>query len=293
MSQKNICGLFLLDKPIGISSNQALQRVKKIFHSKKAGHTGSLDVLASGLLPICLGEATKFSQYLLNANKTYQTIAKLGQRTTTCDAEGEVVERRSTENISDELILDVLNQFMGETKQIPSMYSALKYQGKPLYQLARKGIEVEREARTIRVDQLKMIERQNDLVTLEVTCSKGTYIRNLVDDIGQMLGCGAYVYSLRRTSVGSFQEEQMITIDRLEQSDCPENFLLPIDSALQHFPAIALNNEQIEALYFGRIFNVETSPAVLIRLLDEKENFFGLGQINESGMMKSVRLIVR
>lgn len=276
---------------MGISSNQALQRVKKIFHAKKAGHTGSLDVLASGLLPICLGEATKFSQYLLNADKTYQTIAKLGQRTTTCDAEGAVVETQSIENISDQLILDTLNQFMGETKQTPSMYSALKHQGKPLYQLARKGIEVEREARTIRVDQLKMIERQNDLVTLEVRCSKGTYIRNLVDDIGQRLGCGAYVYSLRRTSVGDFNETRMVTFEKLEQSTHLEEFLLPLDSALQYFPAIQFNHAQIETLYFGQIFHVEYSSVGLIRLLDEEENFFGLGQIDKNGIVKSIRLL--
>ncbi len=288
-----INGFFILDKPIGLSSNQALQKVKRIFHAKKAGHTGTLDVLASGLLPICLGEATKFSQYLLNADKTYRTIAKLGERTTTCDAEGEVVETKSAKSISDELFLETVKKFLGETTQIPSMYSALKHQGKPLYQLARQGIEVERQARTIQIDELTMLEKKDDFVTLNVKCSKGTYIRNLVDDVGQALGCGAYVYALRRLDVGDFNESQMITIEALEQAKNPEKFLLPIDSALQHFPTIILSHEQIETIYFGQTFEINHSPIELIRLLDDENNFIGLGRIDVSGLMKSVRLLSR
>ncbi len=283
----------MLDKPVGISSNQALQQVKRIFYAKKAGHTGSLDVLATGLLPICLGEASKFSQYLLNANKTYRTVAKLGLRTTTCDAEGEVVEAKSAANISDELILETLQKFLGETKQIPSMFSALKHQGKPLYELARKGIEIEREARIIRIDRLMMIKREGDFLTLDVACSKGTYIRNLVDDIGQVLDCGAYVYSLRRLEVGDYKETQMVTIEKLEQSKNPEEFLLPIDSALQHFPFIKLTKEQVITLYFGQKFEVESSPIELIRLVDEEDNFLGLGKVDGNGIIKSVRLLAR
>lgn len=214
---RQIDGVLLLDKPIGISSNQALQKIKHLFQAKKAGHTGTLDVLASGLLIICFGKATKLASTLLNANKSYRVCAKLGIKTTTCDAEGKVLETKSTDKITRELIEEVLQKFRGEILQIPSMYSALKHQGTPLYKLARKGIEVKREPRKVNIYELKLLDWQKDLLKLEIVCSKGTYVRNLVDDIGASLGCGAYVTELRRLSVGKFQAEQMHTIDQLQQ----------------------------------------------------------------------------
>jgi len=215
---RQIDGVLLLDKPIGISSNQALQKIKHLFQAKKAGHTGTLDVLASGLLIICFGKATKLAGTLLNANKSYQVTAKLGIKTTTCDAEGEVVATKPTDKITEELIESVLQKFRGEIMQVPSMYSALKHKGTPLYKLARQGIEVERKARKVNIYKLELLDWHQDLLKLEVCCSKGTYVRNLIDDIGQALGCGAYVAELRRLSVGKFKTEQMCTIDQLKRS---------------------------------------------------------------------------
>jgi len=214
---RQIDGVLLLDKPIGISSNQALQKIKHLFQAKKAGHTGTLDVLASGLLIICFGKATKLAGTLLNANKSYQVTAKLGIKTTTCDAEGEIVATKPTDNITRELVEKTLQKFRGEILQIPSMYSALKHNGTPLYKLARKGIEVKREPRKVNIYELKLLDWRDDLLKLEILCSKGTYVRNLVDDIGASLGCGAYVTELRRLSVGKFTAEQMYTIDQLQQ----------------------------------------------------------------------------
>lgn len=288
---QNITGFLILDKPSGISSNHALQRVKKIFQAKKAGHTGSLDVLATGLLPICFGEATKFAQYLLNADKYYRTVMRLGVTTTTSDAEGEVVAEKSTSQISDELINSVMSQFRGESQQIPSMYSALKHRGKPLYELARNGIEIHRDSRTIIIHELTLLDRKKDLLTLEVRSSKGTYIRTLVDDIGQVLGCGAYVHSLRRLGAGPFVESQMVTLKTLKESDNPQQYILPIDAALQHLPVIRLDDDQVKKLFYGQKVMLEISSRELTRIEDEKKHFLGLGKTDEEGVFRSVRLL--
>lgn len=214
---RQIDGILLLDKPVGISSNHALQKIKHLFQAKKAGHTGTLDVLASGLLIICFGKATKLANILLNANKSYYVEAKLGIRTETCDAEGEIVEVKPTNHITKESLDKVLHSFRGEILQTPSMYSALKHNGTPLYKLARQGIVVPREPRRINIFQLDLLKWHQDSLELNVTCSKGTYIRNLIDDIGQALGCGAYVTALRRLSIGKFQSSQMCTIEELQQ----------------------------------------------------------------------------
>ncbi|MFT4993975.1 MAG: tRNA pseudouridine55 synthase, partial [Paraglaciecola sp.] len=187
-----IDGILLLDKPLGISSNHALQRVKRLFFAAKAGHTGALDPLATGMLPICLGEATKFSQFLLEADKTYLVTAKLGVRTTTSDADGDIVETKVV-NVSQAQLDSACEQFRGPIKQVPSMFSALKHQGKPLYFYARQGIEIDRPARDITIFSLSVSRFEGDEVDMQVHCSKGTYIRSLVDDIGQILGCGAFV----------------------------------------------------------------------------------------------------
>src|SRR3990167_9071748 len=206
---RNLSGLLVLDKPVGITSNAALQQVKALYQASKAGHTGSLDPLASGMLIICFGEATKFSQYLLDADKTYEVHAKLGEKTTTGDAEGEIVTRQSVPTFSKNEIEKVLENFRGEIRQIPSMYSAIKYQGKPLYEYARAGIEVERQARPIFIYELVLRSIEKQECHLFVHCSKGTYIRTLIENIGDKLRCGAHVAGLRRLSIGKFGPNSM------------------------------------------------------------------------------------
>jgi tRNA pseudouridine55 synthase len=235
-NRRDINGFLILDKPIGISSNRALQIVKRLYNAKKAGHTGSLDVLASGLLPLCFGRATKLAQQLLDADKYYWVEGKLGERTTTCDAEGEIVAKKSISHITQESLIKVVAQFTGKIEQIPSMYSALKHKGQPLYKLARKGIEVERKPRTVTIHELKLLKWAKDKIQLEVHCTKGTYIRNLIDDMGQALGCGAYVTQLRRLQSGPYHAKQMVTIEKLEELFAKDGFaaidklILPINS---------------------------------------------------------------
>ena len=211
-----IDGVVLLDKPQGMTSNFALQKVRRLFAAQKAGHTGSLDPLATGVLPICLGEATKFSRYLLDADKGYYTTAKLGDIRTTSDSEGETVLLQAVPDYSDDQIQAVLDQFRGAIDQVPTMYSALKYQGRPLYEYARQGITVERSARPITIHKLELLARRQDELDLQVACSKGTYIRTLVEDIGQALGCGAHVSMLRRYQAGCFELADTVTFEQLE-----------------------------------------------------------------------------
>ncbi len=208
-------GIFLLDKPIHISSNAALQKVKRLFQAKKAGHTGSLDPLATGMLPICFGQATKFSQYLLDADKSYAVTMQLGVRTNTSDKEGEVISTREVPNLSVTDIDRAFDNFRGNIQQVPSMFSALKYQGKPLYFYARQGITIERPSRAITIHAIDHISLENNLVYFTVHCSKGTYVRTLVDDVGEQLGCGAHVTQLRRLSVGPYRETDMMTMEQL------------------------------------------------------------------------------
>ncbi|MGB1580547.1 MAG: tRNA pseudouridine(55) synthase TruB, partial [Nevskiales bacterium] len=212
---RNISGILLLDKPIGRSSNAALQEVKRLFDARKAGHTGSLDPLATGLLPICFGHATKLSGYLLDADKAYWVKARLGERTDTADAEGEVIERLPVPDLSSRSVLDVLGSFLGEQEQLPPMYSALKHEGKRLYELARAGEEVERKKRRINIYDLQLLSAQADELVMSVRCSKGTYIRTLVEDIAQALGTVGHVAALRHTAVGAFTGEQMIDLPNL------------------------------------------------------------------------------
>jgi len=213
---RDVYGIVLLNKPVGVSSHQASQQVKHIFDAKKAGHTGSLDVLASGLLPVCLGKATKWSQCLLNADKCYFVTAKLGERTTTGDIEGEVIESIPVKDIDCERLENVLSQFRGTIQQVPPMFSALKYRGVPLYKLARQGISIERQARTIHIYELDLTNFRENYFSLQVHCSKGTYIRTLVEDIGSALGCGAHVTELIRTGIGTYHISQAVTLDTLK-----------------------------------------------------------------------------
>ena len=294
---RDIDGVFLLDKPQGMSSNDIMQKVKRVFQANKAGHTGALDPLATGMLPICLGEATKFSQFLLDADKRYVVTAKLGERTDTSDAEGQVVETRPV-NVETSQILTALEQFRGDILQVPTMFSALKHNGKPLYEYARAGITVEREARPITIFEINFIEYQAPSLTLEVHCSKGTYIRTLVDDLGEVLGCGAHVTVLRRTAVADYPTEKMMTWDALqalaEQGDLDQH-LLPIDTAVSKLPALKLNAEQSKGIGFGQRvkFANEAKLRGQVRLFSDKNIFLGVALIDDNNVIRPQRLITQ
>ncbi|MGL4835186.1 MAG: tRNA pseudouridine(55) synthase TruB [Shewanella sp.] len=300
-----IDGIVLLDKATGMSSNFALQRVKRFFNANKAGHTGALDPLATGMLPICLGEATKFSQHLLDADKRYLVTAKLGQRTDTSDSDGVVVQTRPLE-FTQEQLLSALEHFRGDTQQVPSMYSALKYQGQPLYKYAREGIEVPREARPITVFELNFIKLERDELTLDIHCSKGTYIRTIIDDLGEMLGCGAHVVMLRRTQVAHYPYANMVTLEQLEAlvakaqeqqldpSSLLDPLLLPMDTAVADFPEVNVPEASAAYLMQGqavRVAGLEADKLVRITLGAE-HRFVGIGSMNEDGLLAPKRLIV-
>lgn len=289
-------GVLLLDKPLGLSSNKALQIVKRLYKAKKAGHTGSLDPLATGMLPICFGEATKFSQFLLNADKVYQVTAKLGQQTTTGDAEGEIINEKSVDAVTKETVEAILTELTGDIMQIPPMYSALKHQGQPLYKLARQGVEIKRKARPVTIYQLSMLDYADSVLSFEVHCSKGTYVRSLVEDIGDKLGCGAHVTVLRRISVSDYSIDTMITLDQLrelkdrEELSVMQGLLLPIDTPLQHFPVIALTDSLAGYIKQGQSVFVANAPTEGLVKLMHNEQFIGVGQIQEDGCVRAKRL---
>jgi tRNA pseudouridine55 synthase len=288
-----INGILLLDKPLGLSSNAALQIIKRLYNAEKAGHTGSLDPLASGMLPICFGEATKFSQFLLEADKSYRFQCKLGVTTTTDDAEGEILETHEITNLSLNKIEKVLATFRGHITQIPSMYSALKHKGQPLYKLARKGIEVPREPRPVTIYHLELIDFASDVLTLEVKCSKGTYVRTLAADIGKALQCGAHVLTLRRLSVGMFQENQMIAMATVEKNISAE-FLLPVDAMLANYPEVFLSEATAFYLQKGQpVFVPNTPTKGLVKLLTKSGDFLGVGEIMPDGKIAAKRLCAK
>lgn len=296
---RDIHGVFLLDKPQGMSSNDIMQKVKRIFQANKAGHTGALDPLATGMLPICLGEATKFSQFLLDADKRYLVTAKLGERTDTSDAEGQIVETREVKVKTPE-ILTALEQFRGDILQVPTMFSALKHNGKPLYEYARQGITVEREARPITIFELNFIEYNAPYLTLEVHCSKGTYIRTLVDDLGEVLGCGAHVTMLRRTAVADYPTEKMLDWHALqslaEQQDLAllDALLLPMDTAVAKLPALTLNESQTQGIGFGQRVKFDNPNRLQgqVRLFSHENRFLGVAVIDENNVIRPQRLVV-
>ena len=296
---RDIHGVFLLDKPQGMSSNDIMQKVKRIFQANKAGHTGALDPLATGMLPICLGEATKFSQFLLEADKRYLVTAKLGERTDTSDAEGQIVETREVKVKTPE-ILTALEQFRGDILQVPTMFSALKHNGKPLYEYARQGITVEREARPITIFELNFIEYNAPYLTLEVHCSKGTYIRTLVDDLGEVLGCGAHVTMLRRTAVADYPTEKMLDWHALQSLAEPQDLslldalLLPMDTAVTKLPALTLNESQTQGIGFGQRvkFDNPNSLQGQVRLFSHENRFLGVAVIDENNVIRPQRLVV-
>ena len=294
---RNVHGVLLLDKPVGITSNDALQRVKHLFRARKAGHTGSLDPLASGMLPICLGEATKFSSFLLDADKHYDVVCKLGVRTTTGDAEGEVTEERPVPALDDAAIEAVLDGFRGDIEQIPPMYSALKHGGRRLYELAREGVEVEREPRPVTIHELTCLGLDGDELSIRVHCSKGTYIRTLAEDIGERLGCGAHVSVLRRTAVGPYREQDMVNLEGLETLakdglDALDARLLPVESALGDWPALELTPDSTFYVRQGQAVQVPKAPAEgWVRLYDKSQKFIGVGEIQDDGLVAPRRLV--
>ena len=291
---RDVHGVFLLDKPQDVSSNDIMQKVKRLFKANKAGHTGALDPLATGMLPICLGEATKFSQFLLDSDKRYVVTAKLGERTDTSDAEGQVVQSREV-NVAEVDILAALPAFRGEILQVPTMFSALKHNGKPLYEYARAGVIVEREARPITIFELKFIDYQAPFLTLEVHCSKGTYIRTLVDDLGEALGCGAHVTMLRRLAVADYPIEEMMPIEDLALLANSEldRLLLPMDTAVASLPQLNLTAEQTKAVGFGQRVKFENPQALsgLVRLFSENGQFLGIAEITVGNIIRPNRMV--
>ncbi|MGB6977504.1 MAG: tRNA pseudouridine(55) synthase TruB [Gammaproteobacteria bacterium] len=304
MNRNNLLGLLLLDKPIGITSNAALQKVKHLFvnclgRSIRAGHTGSLDPLASGMLPICLGEATKFSQFLLQADKRYLVTAQLGIKTSTGDAEGEIIQQAPIPILNRDDWLQIFRAFTGEIAQVPSMYSALKHQGQPLYKLARQGIEVARPSRIIHVYSLELINFTAQNCQLRVHCSKGTYIRTLIEDMGDRLGCGAHVSELRRLTVGSHMSEQMITLPELETRSAQQGLLgltsqlLPLDSMLPDWQEVILSEATAFYLRRGQPVMIPNAPTRgWVRLtLKCNGSLVGVGEILQDGRVAPRRLL--
>ncbi|MEE8108578.1 MAG: tRNA pseudouridine(55) synthase TruB [Gammaproteobacteria bacterium] len=294
-----IDGVLLLDKPIGLTSNQALQRVKRLFDARKAGHTGSLDPLASGLLPICLGQATKVSGFLLNAGKRYQVAARLGQRTDTGDADGQVIEEQPVPALDRGLVKRVLGRFEGSQTQVPPMYSAIKHQGQRLYKLARQGIEIERQPREIEIYGLELLSLEADALELEVACSKGTYVRTLIEDIARALGTVAHVIVLRRLGVGPYAEGRMYKLDELEAlaeqgMERLDDILLPVDSALDHWPSVELGADSAYYLMQGQAVMAPGAPSSgKVRLYDEGHGFLGIGEVKLDGRVAPTRLFPR
>lgn len=286
-----LCGVLLLDKPVGLSSNAALQRVRRLLSGVKAGHTGSLDPLASGMLPICLGEATKLAGELLAGDKAYSFRIVLGVRTSTGDAEGEVMERQPVPPLGRDRIEAVLAARLGESLQVPPMYSALKRQGEPLYRLARRGESVEREPRAIHIRSLALVEQGSDWLDLQVVCSKGTYVRVLGEDIAAALGTCGHLGALRRDYVEPFRDQPMITLEGLAGRVGDADWLLPPDAAVPQYAAVALDAEAAAALRHGR--TVDTGMpggAGTVRLHDEQGRFMGLGERDAGGRLRVRRL---
>ena len=291
--KKNVNGVLLLDKPLGFSSNQALQKIKWLYQAAKAGHTGTLDPLATGLLPICLGEATKFAQYVTDADKTYFATIKLGATTTTGDAEGEVLTTAPV-NVSHAQFAVVCQHFIGEISQMPPMYSALKHEGKPLYEYAREGVDIARQPRVISIKNIIVDSFDTDVATITVNCSKGTYIRTLAEDIGAELGCGAHLIGLRRTETAGYLLPQAVTIERLESMSIEARtaLLLPVDSAIESLPVVTLNADATFYMMQGQaVWQAGKTPLGDLRLYDQNNNFLGLGFLQSDGKIAPKRLI--
>lgn len=294
--KKKIDGILLVNKPENLTSNAVLQRVKRLFCAKKAGHTGSLDPIATGMLPVCFGEATKVAQFLLDDDKAYEVEALLGVKTNTGDATGEVIARVEKFAVTYNELLEVVDSFQGTLMQVPPMFSALKHKGQPLYKLARNGIEVAREPRKVQIYKLELLAFDGITFKLRVVCSKGTYIRTLVEDIGDKLGLGANVTRLHRLYTAGFSYQTMFTLDSLLQQSASElaSCLLPIDSAIQHLSKIILSTDEVLALFQGKVLTISKSPNLtfgVVRLYSESKQFIGVGELVEPGLLKVKRLL--
>jgi tRNA pseudouridine55 synthase len=288
---KQVDGVLLLDKPLGMTSNDALQKARRLFSAAKGGHTGTLDPLATGLLPLCFGEATKFSADLLDADKTYEAVLKLGVTTDSGDAEGSVVATAEV-SVGASQVADVLPQFVGNIQQVPPMYSALKRDGRPLYELARQGIEVEREARTVTIHAIDCLAFSGDSLTLRVACSKGTYIRVLAADIGQALGCGAHLTALRRTVVGDLTLDSAMTLAELDAVDegARAGRLLPVDALLQSLPILQLEGGEANRFRHGNPVALPVGMTGKIRVYAEGR-LIGVGEPGNGGLLWPKRLV--
>ena len=290
-----INGILLLNKSEGMTSNTALQKAKRLLGAKKAGHTGSLDPLATGMLPLCFGEATKICQFLLDADKCYETTGFLGVKTNTSDSTGDVIAYKDVFSVSQAQLLNVLEQHKGHLKQIPSMFSALKHKGMPLYRLAREGLEVERKARDIVISSLQLNSFDGVQFALTVTCSKGTYIRNLVEDIGDALGAGAHVTRLHRPYTAGLDDLPMYTLAELEVMSLEKRMacLVPMDRAVDYLKQVVLLDEEIVTIRQGKIVakGLDVDVADCVRLYDEKSQFIGLGELKTNGDIKAKRLL--
>jgi tRNA pseudouridine55 synthase len=296
--------MIVVDKPGGMSSNDAVQAAKRLFRAQKVGHTGSLDPLATGVLPLCFGEATKFSQFLLDSDKKYWARIKLGVRTDSGDADGQVLETRDVGAVDAVMIERALENFRGEIEQVPSMFSAIKYQGQPLYKLARQGIEVERKARVVTIYSNELVAFEGDELELEIHCSKGTYVRRIAEEIGELLGCGAHVSALRRRKAGPYDESEMVTFDALErQCDCGgfeslDALLLPVSSAVRNWPVVSLSDATAFYIRQGQPVIVPHAPTSgRVQLVEQsadgsKQMFIGVGEILDDGRVAPRRLVL-
>ena len=296
---RHVNGVVVLDKPVGMSSNDAVQRVKRLFNARKVGHTGSLDPLATGVLPLCLGEATKFSQYLLTSDKTYVATLRLGVSTDSGDVDGKVIEERDVGEIPRDRLEAALDGFRGDIEQVPSMFSAVKHQGQPLYKLARQGIEIEREARPVTIYRNEIVDFEGDRLTIEVHCSKGTYVRTIAHDLGEVLGCGAHVVALRRTMAGPYIEADLVTLDqvtRMAEDGRLDELLRPVATAVGQWPPVELAGAPAFYLKQGQPVLVPHAPTEGWVRLYEQENdngrFIGVGEILTDGRVAPRRLIV-
>ena len=288
--RRRLDGVLLLDKPLGMSSNTALQVARRLFNAAKAGHTGTLDPLATGLLPLCFGEATKFAGELLDADKAYDAVIRLGVTTTTADAEGEVLDTRPV-CVDPEQVANILPRFLGEILQVPPMYSALKRDGKALYEYARAGVEVERQARRVSIHEIRLNDFQADRLAISVSCSKGTYIRTLAEDIGRALGCGAHLASLRRTRIGSLTLGQAVTIEQIEAATGADRdaLLSPADSLLEGLPRIDLDEALSRRFLQGQALRWQGPEGRYV--VDGQGRFLGLAVLDASGYLKPRRLV--
>ena len=288
-----ISGLLLIDKPLGFSSNQALSKIKWIFSAKKAGHTGTLDPLATGLLPICFGEATKFSSHLLNSEKTYEASIKLGWKSSTGDAEGKLTESKII-SLSLEKLQKELKSFIGLSKQTPPMFSALKYNGQPLYKLAREGVKIERQEREIDISKLILLNYSKNIIKIEVTCSKGTYIRTLAEDIASKLGMDGYLIQLRRTKIGKLNINEAFSIENIStlSSDKRKSCIKPTEVLVDRYPKLSLLDSEVDFIKNGQPIKLKKKLNTEIYTLFTKSKvFIGLGEIDSNNLLKVVRLI--